>query len=98
MIFNRPPNLILGAFTAVFNVVVLVLASSGIVIEPGVTAAVNLAAGAVITVIAYQPPTLNPGDTFTVQTPAGEPNYETTVAHPPAQDPPPVPVADGDKP
>lgn len=96
MIFGRPPNLVLGAFTALFNVVVLVLASSGIVIEPGITAAVNLAAGAVIAVIAYQPPTLNPGDTFTITTPTGQPNYETTVAEPPAASPPPVPVEGGE--
>lgn len=84
MIFGRPPNLVLGAFTAVFNVVVLVLASRGTIIDPGITAAVNLAAGAVIAVIAYQPPTLAPGDTFHIQTPTGSPNYETTVAQPPA--------------
>lgn len=90
MIWNRPPNLILGAFTAVFNVIVLVLAAQGIAIEPAVTAAVNLAAGSVIAVIAYQPPTLNPGDTFNVATPAGQPNFETTVATPPHADAPPV--------
>lgn len=90
MIWNRPPNLILGAFTAVFNVIVLVLAAQGIAIEPAVTAAVNLAAGSVIAVIAYQPPTLNPGDTFNIATPAGQPNFETTVATPPKASPPPV--------
>ena len=95
MIWGRPPNLVLGAFTAVFNVVVLVLASSGVVIEPGVTAAVNLAAGAVIAVVAYQPPTLNPGDTFSVQTEKGQPNFTTTVATPPAADPPPVAAVEG---
>lgn len=91
MIFGRPPNLVLGAFTAVFNVVVLALGASGIDVPPPITAAVNLAAGAVITLIAYQPPTLNPGDTFSVTTPAGQPTYQTTVASPPAADPPPVP-------
>jgi len=91
LIFNRPPNLILGAFTAVFNVVVLVLASQGHPIDPTVVAAVNLAAAAIITLIAYQPPTLNPGDTFNVTTPAGQPNVTTTVATPPAADQPPVP-------
>lgn len=84
MIWGRPPNLILGAFTAVFNVVVLVLASQGTIIEPAVTAAVNLAAGAVIAVIAYQPPTLVPGDSYSIQTPKGQPNYEAVVADPPA--------------
>lgn len=92
MIFGRPSNLVLGAFTALFNVVVLILASQGINVDDGVIAAVNLAAGAVIAVVAYQPPTLNPGDTFKVQTPSGQPDYQTTVATPPKQDPPPVPA------
>ena len=91
MIFNRPPNLILGAFTAVFNVVVLVLNSQGTPIDPAVVAAINIAAAAVITLIAYQPPTLNPGQTFNVTTPAGQPTFVTTVATPPAADPAPVP-------
>lgn len=94
MIFNRPPNLVLGAFTAVFNVVVLVLAAQGIAVEPGITAAVNLAAGSIIAVIAYQPPTLNPGDTFNIATPSGQPNFETTVATPPKASPPPVQKAE----
>jgi len=91
LILNRPPNLILGAFTAVFNVVVLVLASQGHPVDPTVVAAVNLAAAAIITLIAYQPPTLNPGDQFHVTTPAGTPNVTTTVATPPAADAAPVP-------
>jgi len=91
MIFNRPPNLILGAFAAVFNVVVLVLNSQGTPIDPAVVAAINIAAAAVITLIAYQPPTLNPGQTFNVTTPAGQPTFVTTVATPPAADPAPVP-------
>jgi len=91
MIFGRPPNLVLGAFTAVFNVVVLALGASGIEVPPAITAAVNLAAGAVITLIAYQPPTLNPGDTFKTATPSGQPTFTTTVATPPAHDSPPVP-------
>ena len=92
MIFNRPANLILGAFTAVFNVVVLVLSSQGNPIDPAVVAAVNIAAAAIITLIAYQPPTLNPGDTFNVTTPAGQPTFVTTVAKPPAADKPPKPA------
>ena len=42
--------------------------------------------------LANQPPTLAPGDKFTVKPPGDEANYTTTVAHPPAQDPPPVAV------
>ena len=90
MIWGRPPNLILGAFAATFNVVVLVLAARGIVIDPGITAAVNIAAASIIAVVAYQPPTLNPGDTFKVSTPEGQPNATTIVATPPAADSPPV--------
>jgi hypothetical protein len=84
MIWGRPPNLILGAFTATFNVIVLAAAAQGIIVDPGLTAAVNLAAGAIIAVIAYQPPTLAPGDTYKTATPAGEPNYVSIVAEPPA--------------
>ena len=91
MILGRPQNLILGAVTALFNVVILVLGSQGVAVPPEIVAAVNIAAAAVITLIAYQPPTLNPGDSFTVQTASGTPNYQTTVATPPAADPAPQP-------
>lgn len=91
MIWGRPPNLVLGAFTALFNVVGLVLSANGHPLPSGVTEAVNIAAASVITLIAYQPPTLNPGDTFRVTTPEGQPTATTTVATPPAHDPPPVP-------
>ena len=56
MIFGRPTNLILGAFTALFNVVVLALGSSGHPIDASIVAAVNIAAAAVIGLVAYQPP------------------------------------------
>ena len=93
MILGRPTNLVLGAITAVFNVVVLVLAAlvPPIVIPAPIVGAVNLAAAAVIGLIANQPPTLSPGDTFHVTTPDGQPNVTTTVATPPAADKPPVP-------
>jgi len=90
IIWGRPQNLILGAVTALFNVVILVLGSQGIAIPPEVVAAVNIAAGAVVAVIAYQPPTLNPGDTLNVTTPPGQPTAVTTVATPPAADAAPV--------
>lgn len=91
MIAGRPSNLVLGAFTALFNVVALVLASQGRPLDDGIIAAVNLAAGAVIAVVAYQPPTLAPGDSYKIATPSGQPNYEATVATPPA---PTKPVVD----
>jgi len=93
MIFNRPQNLVLGAVTAVFNVIALALASQGHAIDPALYAGINIALAAIITVIAYQPPTLNPGQTFNVTTPAGQPNYVTTVATPPAADAAPVSAA-----
>lgn len=90
MILGRPANLVLGAVTAIINAVALILGAEGHPIDTGVLAGINLAAGAIITLIAGQPPTLSPGDTFTVKTAAGQPDYQTTVAHPPAADPPPV--------
>lgn len=84
MIFGRPTNLILGAFTAVFNVFVLVATNGdpegiGKALTPELVAAVNIAAAAVITLIAGQPPTVNTGDKVNVITPAGEPNQTIVV-------------------
>jgi hypothetical protein len=100
MLFGRPINLVVGAISAIINVVVLVLAAlvPPIVIPAVIVSGVNVAAFAVIALIANAPPVLAPGDTFKVQTPAGQPNYETTVAHPPASDPPPVPKPEDGKP
>lgn len=84
MIFGRPANLVLGAVTAIINAVALIAGSQGHPIDPAVLAGVNLAAGAVITLIANQPPTLAPGDSYSIQTPKGQPDYEATVAPPPA--------------
>src|SRR4029077_11479179 len=71
IIFGRPVNLFLGAVTAVFNVVILVLAAlePPIIVPAVVVGAVNLAVSAVVAFIANQPPTLNPGDTFKTVTP-----------------------------
>lgn len=93
MIFGRPPNLILGAIASIVGFAVLVAGSTGHPIDPAVTAGFLGVAGAIIAVIAYQPPTLSPGDTFNVSTPAGMPNFVTTVATPPAADPAPTPTA-----
>jgi hypothetical protein len=65
MILGRPTNLVLAAFTAVFNVVVLIVHLQGIDIEAELVAGVNIAAAAVIGLIANQPPTVNSGDTVT---------------------------------
>jgi heme A synthase len=92
MIFGRPANLIVGAFQAVLGAVVLALGAlePPIVIPATVVAAVVIAFGAVIALVANQPPTLNPGDTLNVTTPAGQPTAVTTVAVPPQADQPPV--------
>lgn len=79
MVLGRPPNLILGAFTAVFNVVALVALSQGIVISAELISAVNIAAAAVIALIAGTPPTFNPGDKYFVATPNGDKNITRTV-------------------
>ena len=50
MILGRSPNLILGAFTALFNVVVLAKVFPDI--TPELVAAINIAAGAIVVLIA----------------------------------------------
>jgi len=94
MILGRPTNLILGAFTALLGAAVVILGvlPHPIIIPAAVVGAVTLAFGALVALIANQPPTLSPGDTYTTVTPKGQPNYVTTVATPPAADQPPVPV------
>src|ERR1035437_6662466 len=80
MLFNRPANLILGAITAITGVVFLSLSAAGIVIPVELIPSIGVAEGAIIAVVAYQPPTLNPGDTINVVTPAAQPNQVQTVA------------------
>ena len=93
MIANRPINLWLGAITSIIGVVSLALVWAGVdpVLVAQMGSAVGIALGWIIALVANQPPTLAPGDTYTIQTPVGEPNYETTVAEPPAASLP-VPV------
>lgn len=79
MIFGRPKDLVATAATALLNVLFLVAGQLGYVIDPAVIAAVNLAAGALIAVLAYQAPTVKEGATVNVQTPEGEPNRTVTV-------------------
>jgi len=80
MIFGRPTNLILGAFTAVFNVIVLIANSAGnTFFTPEIVAAINIAAAALITLIANQTPTVLPNSDVKVQTPSGQPNATATL-------------------
>lgn len=96
MIFGRPVNLWLGLSTAVVGAVSVSAVVLGA--DPTVVATLGGAwggvIGAAIALVANQPPTLSPGDTFTVKTAGDAPNYTTVVAHPPAQDAPPMPKAD----
>lgn len=53
MILGRSPNLVFGAFVAIFNVIVLVAANQGATFfTPDIVAGINVAAGAVIALIA----------------------------------------------
>lgn len=85
MIFGRPTNLVLGALTAVFNVIVVAsrtvpgLENLAAILNDVLVPVINVALGAVILLIANQPPVLAPGDTFTKATPAGTPNETVTV-------------------
>lgn len=94
MIFGRPVNLWLGLTTTLLNLAVIALAAlvPPVIIPAVVVGAANVAIAAVIAFVANQPPTLNPGDRFVTQTEPGVPNYVTTVATPPAADPPPEPA------
>lgn len=80
MILGRPANQIAGAFTALFNVIVLVAQSQGSTLfTVELVSAINIAAAAIIFLIANQTPTVNAGDQVKVVTPAGEPNRTVTV-------------------
>jgi len=94
MLFGRPINLVAGAFQAVLGAIVLILAALAppVIIPAAVVAGVTIAFGAVIALVANQPPTLSPGDSFVTKTAPGLPDYVTTVATPPAADPPPAPI------
>ena len=98
MIAGRPTNLWLGLAQAIQGAVAISAVALGA--DPAIVAPLSgawgVVVGAVILVVANQPPTVSPGDTVTVQTAAGQPNYTTTIATPPAHDAP--PVAEGAKP
>jgi hypothetical protein len=94
VIAGRPTNLWLGLTTALSGAIVATLIALGL--DPVVVGTLggvwSGVLGSAILLIANQPPTLNPGDTFKTATPAGQPTYETTVAIPPAADAAPVPA------
>lgn len=94
MIFGRPTNLWNGLVVALSGA----LSATAIVLgapaqQVGILAGVWTAVvGAVITIVAGQPPTLNPGDAYTVVTPNDAPNV-TKVANTNMAAQPPVQVA-----
>ena len=82
MIFGRPTNLWLGLLTAIQGAISVTAVVFGA--DPTVVATISGAwagvFGAIILVIANQPPTLNPGDSYVVQTAKGEANITGVVA------------------
>jgi hypothetical protein len=94
MILGRPTNLWLGFLTAATGFIGLVAAATGHPLDPAILGGAVGLEGAAILLIANGQQVVNPGDTVTVTTPRGTPNYETTIATPPAADPPPVPVVE----
>jgi hypothetical protein len=83
MIFGRPVNLWLGLTTAALAFVQVTIVTVLPDVDPTAVATVlgaaGLLLGAVITLVANQPPTVNSGDTVTVVTPKGQPNETVTV-------------------
>ena len=86
MIAGRPTNLWLGLATALGAAIQVTLVTLGYdaVAVATIIGAFGGVAGAAIMLIANQPPTLQPGDAYKIVTPSGTPNYEATVAPPPA--------------
>jgi hypothetical protein len=79
MILGRPANLILGALTALLNVIALTVAAAGVHVTPEYIAALNVAMAALVAVVAGQPPTVNPGDTVHVTNGEGSGSTVTRV-------------------
>lgn len=96
MILGRPTNLWLGLVTSALAVLQIILVNVGgfdSVLIATLLGAFGLFLGSVISLIANQPPTMEAGDSYTIQTPKGQPNYEAVVAPPPAPTDP-VPVVE----
>lgn len=91
MIAGRPTSLWLAAITAIINFGAGLAASNGVTITVEQLAGINTVVMLVIALIANQPPQLSPGDSYKIVTPKGQPNYDATVAVPPAAT---APVAD----
>lgn len=95
MFLGRPVNVWVGFIGAGVSTAITIIGAT----QPAdvaqqwaiILGAVGTFLGVFVAFLAGQPPTLSPGDTFTTKTADGQPNYTTTVAHPPAADAPPVP-------
>lgn len=81
MILGRPTNLWLGVVSAALATLQIILVQLGYDATAVATilGAVGLLLGAIIALIANQPPTVAPGSTVNVQTPAGQDNRTVTV-------------------
>jgi hypothetical protein len=94
MILGRPTNLWLGFVTAVVGFA-SVTAVAVFKADPTVVATVAGSAtgltGALVVLVAGQPPTLNPGDAYKVVTPGDAPNAEK-IANTNMTPQPPVPA------
>jgi hypothetical protein len=81
VIFGRPTNLWLGVVTSGAGVAGILLIAAGL--DPTFVAqllgAVVALLGALITLIAGQPPSVNAGDRITVHTPNGQPDATAKV-------------------
>lgn len=92
MILGRPADAFLAIVTSGVGFATLIAAALGYPIPPEIAGALLAFLGAIIAFVANQPPTLQAGDTYTIATPKGQPNYEATVAPPPAPTTPTVEV------
>ncbi len=81
MIMGRPTNLWLGLTTAIVGAITVSLIALGYdaQVVGVVSGAWGAVVGAIVLVVAGQPPTIKEGDTFKVQTPDDTPN-ETRIA------------------
>lgn len=93
MILGRPTNLWLGLTTAVSGAIAgtLILFGHDPVLVGTAASLWQAVLGAGIALVAGGPPTLNPGDPYKIVTEGPQPNYQATVAKPPA---PTVPTPD----
>lgn len=104
MILGRPASLWIGLATAIVSAIGATALILGVdpVIVASLTTAWGGVAGAIILLIANQPPAVTIGQTVSVQTPAGQPNVLLQVPDPatlpegPGAVPEPVDTGGGD--